>query len=183
MWEEPESIPSPCNFQVARAMAEQSGECEANLIERLDSFAAKFEIGGVTTSDQLNYRRSWTLPQQKTVGLSAIGLQRRLQSPCCRHAWLVLSSAVLPAGRSQLPQFRWMEYRVLKKCSKGLYCREKGLCLRLGQFIQPSVQSFTGRDAVFSHVYFRLPSNPNKLEHFVKVCSPSPFTFLHFEKI
>ena len=34
MWEEPESIPSPCNFQVARAMAEQSGECEANLIER-----------------------------------------------------------------------------------------------------------------------------------------------------
>ena len=59
--EEPDSIPSPCKFQVATAMAEQSGRmCGRFNSERLDTFATKFEIGRVTTSDQLSYRRCWT---------------------------------------------------------------------------------------------------------------------------
>ena len=61
MREEPDSIPSPCKFQVATAMAEQSGRmCGRFNSERLDTFATKFEIGRVTTSDQLSYRRCWT---------------------------------------------------------------------------------------------------------------------------
>ena len=34
MREEPDSIPSPRKFQVVTAMAEQSGECAADLFQR-----------------------------------------------------------------------------------------------------------------------------------------------------